>query len=82
MADGSRTLVVGLIVLALATSACDLPTLKEARRVADALPETTFLYAADGTLITRLHAGEDRVVVGAKRIPKVVRDAVVAIEDQ
>ena len=82
MADGSRTLVVGLIVLALAASACDLPTLKEARRDADALPETTFLYAADGTLITRLHAGEDRVVVGAKRIPKVVRDAVVAIEDQ
>jgi penicillin-binding protein 1A len=82
MAGGSRTLVVGVIVLALAASACDLPTLKEARRDADALPETTFLYSADGTLITRLHAGEDRVVVGARRIPKVVRDAVVAIEDQ
>jgi membrane peptidoglycan carboxypeptidase len=82
MAGGSRTLAVGVIVLALAASACDLPTLKEARRDADALPETTFLYAADGTLITRLHAGEDRVVVGARRIPMVVRDAVVAIEDQ
>jgi penicillin-binding protein 1A len=82
MASGSRTLVVGLIVLALAASACDLPTLKEAREDADALPETTFLYSADGTLITRLHAGEDRVVVGAHRIPEVVRNAVVAIEDQ
>ncbi|HJU57247.1 MAG TPA: transglycosylase domain-containing protein [Actinomycetota bacterium] len=82
MAARSRTLVVGVVVLALAVSACDLPTLKEARRDADALPETTFVYAADGTLITRLHAGEDRVIVGAKRIPKVVRDAVVAIEDQ
>ena len=82
MAARSRTLVVGLIVLALAASACDLPTLKEAREDADALPETTFLYAADGTLITRLHAGEDRVVVGARRIPEVVRNAVVAIEDQ
>jgi penicillin-binding protein 1A len=82
MASGSRTIVVGLIVLALAASACDLPTLQEAREDADALPETTFLYAADGTLITRLHAGEDRVVVGAKRIPEVVRNAVVAIEDQ
>jgi penicillin-binding protein 1A len=82
MAGGSRTLVVGLVALALAASACDLPTLKEARKDADALPETTFLYAADGTLITRLHAGEDRVVVGAHRIPEVVRNAVVAIEDQ
>jgi membrane peptidoglycan carboxypeptidase len=82
MASGPRTLVVGLIVLALAASACDLPTLKEAREDADALPETTFLYSADGTLLTRLHAGEDRVVIGAHRIPDVVRNAVVAIEDQ
>ncbi len=82
MAACSRTLVVGLIAFALAASACDLPTLREARRDADALPETTFLYSADGTLITRLHAGEDRVVVGSNRIPEVVRDAVVAIEDQ
>src|SRR5262245_27617243 len=82
MASGSRTFAVGVIVLALAASACDLPTLKEAREEADALPQTTFLYSADGTLITRLHAGEDRVVVGSHRIPDVMRDAVVAIEDQ
>ncbi|MEX2422149.1 MAG: transglycosylase domain-containing protein, partial [Actinomycetota bacterium] len=82
MAARSRTLVVGVIALALVASACDLPTLRDARRDADALPETTFLYAADGTLITRLHAGEDRVVVGSRRIPDVIRDAVVAIEDQ
>ncbi|MCI0633021.1 MAG: transglycosylase domain-containing protein [Actinobacteria bacterium] len=82
MAARSRTLVVGLVAFALASSACDLPTLREARRDADALPETTFLFASDGTLITRLHAGEDRVVVGSRRIPEVVRDAVVAIEDQ
>src|SRR3990170_7243066 len=82
MAVRSRTLVVALLVFALGASACDLPTLREARSEAAALPETTFLYAADGTLITRLHAGEDRVVVGSRRIPDVVRDAVVAIEDQ
>jgi len=73
---------VALVVLALTTQACDLPTLREERESASALPETSFLYAADGTLITRLHAGEDRVVVRSADIPEVMRDAVVAIEDQ
>ena len=82
MAERSRTLVVGLITLALAASACGLPSLREARRNATALPQTSFLYAADGSLITRLHAGEDRVVVGSSRIPDVVREAVIAIEDK
>ncbi|HET7236490.1 MAG TPA: transglycosylase domain-containing protein [Actinomycetota bacterium] len=82
MAERSRTLVVGLLVLVLASTACDLPTLREARRRADALPETSFLYAADGTPITRVHAGVDRVSVGARRIPDIVRDAVIAVEDQ
>src|SRR3990170_3104111 len=82
MALGSRTLVAAMIVLALGASACDLPTLREARSEAAALPQTSFLYAADGTLITRLHAGEDRVAVRQSRIPEVVRNAVIAIEDQ
>lgn len=82
MAGRSRTLVVGLILLALASSACDLPTLREARRQADALPETSFVYAADGTLITRLHAGEDRVTIRSSKIPDVMRNAVIAVEDQ
>ncbi len=82
MAVRSRTLGAAVILLALVASACDLPTLREARSQATALPQTTFLYASDGTLITRLHAGEDRVVVRQSRIPEVVRDAVVAIEDQ
>ncbi|MGE5460562.1 MAG: transglycosylase domain-containing protein [Solirubrobacterales bacterium] len=71
-----------LCVLALLAQACNLPTLKEERQQATALPQTSFLYAADGTLITRLHAGEDRVVVKWENIPKVMVDAVVAIEDQ
>jgi penicillin-binding protein 1A len=82
MAERSRTLVVGLIVLALAATTCDLPTLREARKQADTLPETSFLYAADGSLITRLHAGVDRVSIRQSKIPDVVRDAVVAVEDQ
>jgi penicillin-binding protein 1A len=82
MAGRSRTLVVGLLMFALAASACDLPTLREARKQADALPETSFLYAADGSLITRLHATEDRVSIRSSKIPDVVRDAVIAAEDK
>ena len=82
MARRSRTLVAGLLLFALAASACDLPTLREAREQADALPETSFLYAADGTLITRLHAAEDRVSIRSSKIPDVVRDAVIAAEDK
>ncbi|MGZ8611412.1 MAG: transglycosylase domain-containing protein [Actinomycetota bacterium] len=83
MAGRSRaTLVATALLLALVASACDLPTLREAREEASDLPQTSFVYAADGTFIMRLHAGEDRVVVRGSRIPAVMRDAVVAIEDQ
>ncbi|MGZ5353498.1 MAG: transglycosylase domain-containing protein [Actinomycetota bacterium] len=83
MAGRSRaTLVATALLLALVASACDLSTLREAREDASELPQTSFVYAADGTFIMRLHAGEDRVVVRGSRIPAVMRDAVVAIEDQ
>jgi penicillin-binding protein 1A len=82
MAGRSRTLVVGLLLFALAASACDLPTLRETRKQADALPETSFVYAADGTLITRLNAGVDRVSIRSSKIPDVARNAVIAVEDQ
>ncbi len=71
-----------LVALAVLAQACALPDLKEERQKAEALPQTSFLYAADGTLITLLHAGEDRVVVKWSNIPEVMADAVVAIEDQ
>ncbi|HEX5951281.1 MAG TPA: transglycosylase domain-containing protein [Actinomycetota bacterium] len=74
--------VAVLCALALVAQACDLPDLKEEREKAEALPQTTFLYAEDGTLITPLHAGEDRVVVKWKDVPEVMADATVAIEDQ
>ncbi|HYG71611.1 MAG TPA: transglycosylase domain-containing protein [Actinomycetota bacterium] len=71
-----------LLLCAIVASACNLPSLREAREDSTALPQTSFLYAADGSLITELHAGEDRVVVNAKNIPEVMRQAVIAIEDQ
>ena len=41
--------MVGLFVLALAVSACDLPSLREARENADALPETSFISTVAAT---------------------------------
>ena len=76
------TLVATSLLFVLVAAACDLPTLREARKEAAELPQTSFVYASNGQLITRLHAGEDRVVVRARRIPDVVRNAVIAIEDQ
>jgi penicillin-binding protein 1A len=78
-----RLLPSVVVVLALLAQACGaLPSLQEERKKATALPQTSFLYAADGTLITQLHAGEDRVVVKFKNMPEVMRQAVIAIEDQ
>jgi penicillin-binding protein 1A len=82
MAGGSRSLVVGLLMFAFAVTACELPSLEEERQNADALPQTSAIYSVDGRLITRLHAGENRIVVGSRKIPDVVRDAVIAIEDK
>jgi membrane peptidoglycan carboxypeptidase len=46
------------------------------------LAQTSFVYASDGSLITSLHAAEDRVVLTASQMTSDVRNAVVAIEDR
>jgi penicillin-binding protein 1A len=46
------------------------------------LAESSQIFAADGTLITTLHGEQNRQTVPLDRIPKVLRDAVVAIEDE
>jgi penicillin-binding protein 1A len=75
-----RALALGLVVLTVAGTACGLPELEEAEP--RQLAQTSFLYAADGSLITELHAGEDRVVLGYAQMPQSIKDAVVAIEDK
>jgi penicillin-binding protein 1A len=78
-----RRPAVLLCSLALLAQACGgLPRLEEERARAEPLPQTSFLYAADGSLITTLHAGQDRVLVRWADIPRVMADATVAIEDQ
>ena len=47
-----------------------------------ALAQTSFVYAADDSVITQLHAVEDRVVLPSSQIPSWIRDAAVAIEDR
>ena len=75
-----RAIALGCLLLIVAATACGLPKLEEARP--KQLAQTSFLYAADGSLITALHASEDRVVLGYDRMPESIRDAVVAIEDK
>jgi penicillin-binding protein 1A len=75
-------LAAALATAALLLASCHLPDLPVAQTRADALPQTSFLYAADGSLLTTLHAGENRVVVPFSKIPEDVRNAVVAVEDR
>lgn len=44
--------------------------------------ESSTLYAADGTLVYTFHAEENRKVIPLEQIPRHVRDAVIAIEDE
>ena len=73
--------LLGLIsALVVVTAGCDLPSLDDY----DPLPlaQTSFLYAGDGSLITELHAAENRVVLRERQMSPFIRDAAVAIEDR
>ena len=64
---------------AVLSAACGVELEEYPRRQ---LAQTSFVYAADDSTITELHAVEDRVVLPTARIPTWIRDAVVAIEDR
>ena len=67
-------------MLVVVATGCDLPSIDQY----DPLPlaQTSFLYAADGSLITELHSAENRVVLRERDISPFMRDAAVAIEDR
>jgi penicillin-binding protein 1A len=69
-----------LAALAVVSSACSLPRLQDYEE--RPLDQTSFLFAADGSLITPLHATENRVVLRWDQLPRSLRDAVVVIEDR
>ncbi|CAN5776911.1 PBP1A family penicillin-binding protein [soil metagenome] len=68
-----------MALVATATS-CDPPNLDKYKPMT--LAQKTFLYAADSSLITELHATEDRVVIRERGMSTFLRDAAVAIEDR
>ena len=74
--DARRGLGLGLALVFLA-AACNLPNLKDEQAQALKLPQTSFIYAADGSLITSLHGEQNRVVVPLSQIPDVMRNAVI-----
>jgi len=78
-----RALALGILLIALpALTACsNLPNLDKLLANAQNQAQTTFVYAADGSLITTLHAEQDRQVVPLKDIPIQVQQAVISIED-
>ena len=65
----------------LATNAIQQLGVPPVGRALERPPERSLVYAADGTVLARLHATEDRVVIPLSGIPPDVRDAVLAIED-
>ncbi len=47
----------------------------------DSYAVRSYMYAGDGSLLATLHGAENRVPVTIDRIPQVVRDAVLSVED-
>ncbi len=77
----SRGLVMLVVSAALATACAWQPrSLDSASPQAPA--ESSQIVAGDGSLITNVHAEEDRETVPLSRIPASLRDAVVAVEDE
>ena len=72
------------MVVAVLTAACG-PVVEVAPIGAvrlDPPQQTSTILAADGSVLADLHAEQDREVVPLSQIPRVLRDAVIAIEDR
>jgi penicillin-binding protein 1A len=70
-----------VVALALLTGACAWQT-PDLNLTGPAVAESTKIYASDGSLVTTLHAEQNRETVPLSQMPKVLRDAAVAIEDE
>ncbi|HTG47044.1 MAG TPA: transglycosylase domain-containing protein [Actinomycetota bacterium] len=71
---------IALFIVLVAAASCSVPRLDQLQP--RELAQTSFLFAADGSLITTLHARENRVVLSRSQMTNDVRNAVVAIEDR
>ena len=82
----ARKTMIALAAFGLLAASCadwvdDLPKLTK-KDLKFNPPESSKLFAADGTLIKTFHGEQNRTVVDLEVIPKHVQDAVLAIEDQ
>ena len=73
---------LALVAVALATTAGCFRALPVDPEVLGGLAATSSVYAADGTLLTTLHAEEDRRPLTLDQIPDVLEAAVIAAEDR
>lgn len=73
-------LTAGALVIALVATACSVEPIEDPGIGAGSL--TTTVYAADGSVLARWHAGEDRVLVSYEELPTDLVNAIVAIEDR
>lgn len=69
-----------LAALLLTTVACSVRPIDDPG--VGALSLTSVVYAADGSVLAEFHAAENRLLVDYEDIPRHLRDAVVAIEDE
>ena len=77
-----RCLFAAAALVVLLTSCVKLPNLEDTLAGAQRLAESSYVYAADGSVITSLHEEQNRDVVPIEQVPAHVRNAVVAIEDR
>ncbi len=70
------------LAMALALGACvNLPDLEDTLAGAQRLAESSYIFAADGSLITGLHEEQNRDIIPIDQVPTQVQQAVIAIED-
>src|SRR5947208_16709805 len=79
-----RLLPVACLATALAVvaSACSFPHIRREEPRIPPLPQTSLVLDDRGQLITALHAGINRTLIPMSQMPLVLRNAVVAAEDQ
>ncbi|MDQ3679841.1 MAG: PBP1A family penicillin-binding protein, partial [Actinomycetota bacterium] len=75
-------MAVFLCALAPLAAGCSWQPRPLERTAPEVPAESSKILAADGTLVTMVHAEENRETVPLSRIPQSLRDAVVAIEDE
>lgn len=77
-----RTTFFLILLTLLLAGACSWKTPPLQSTTPAPLAESSKILAADGSLITALHGEENRETVSLERMPRALRDAVVAIEDE